>query len=271
MLLRTSLVAAISLACCAAAHATGDLLPAGTVVTVGGGVSVQPTYEGGKDYEALPFGIARIGSPMDDPFQTTRGFFNVDFATVSDVGLGIFRLGNLTVGPAIGYRFDRDEDDGDPLRGLGDVDGGLVVGGFARYNFRPFYVRASYLTQVTGDEDTGGVLRLQAGSHYRIAPNLWLRPFAAVEIGDDDYMQTYFGVTAAQSARSGLGRFDASAGAKSLHLGLDADLEIFPTWTLRAGAEYVELLGDAADSPVVEEESQFRARIGLAKSFTLGR
>ena len=258
------------------ASATGDglggLLPAGTTVSIGAQAIVQPKYEGGKDYEVIALPMIKFGgtSPLGS-------FFRVDARGLNDIGVGILNVGPFSAGPAIGYRFGRDEDDGARLRGLGDIDGGLLVGGFARYNFSQFgpgsiaYARVSYLTQVTGDDDAGGLFRLQLGADAQVTQQLVVKPFAAVEFGDDDYMSTYFGIDAAQSARSGLARFDAGAGAKSLHLGLTAEYEVFPTWTLLAGVEYVRLLGDAADSAITEEENQVIGRIGLSKTFQFGR
>lgn len=260
---------ALAMAAAAPASAGGadGILPAGTTIALGAQAVVQPKYEGGKDYEVIVVPTIKFG-PGSSPFGSR---IQVDFQSLQDVGIGVLNVRNFSAGPALGYRFDREEDDGRLLRGLGDVDGGLLVGGFVRYDFKPAYIRASYLTQVTGDENAGGVFRIQGGADYRLDPRLFVKTFAAVEFGDDDYMQTYFGVTAAQSARSGLRAFNAEAGAKSFHLGLTADYEVFPTWTLTAGVEYVRLLGDAADSPVVEEENQVIGRIGLSKSFTLGQ
>jgi outer membrane scaffolding protein for murein synthesis (MipA/OmpV family) len=248
------------------ASATGDLVPAGTTIAVGAQAIVQPTYEGSGEYELVAVPIVKFGGS-----ESALSFVKFDFRALNDVGIGVVNVGGLSFGPAVGYRFDREEDDGDRLRNLGDIDGGFLVGGFARYDLKPFYVRGSYLTQVSGEEDAGGIFRFQGGADFHVSPQLLLKTFAAVEWADDDYMQTYFGVTAAQSAASGLTRFDPSSGAKSFHLGATAEYEVFPTWTVHAGVEYVQLLGDAADSPITEDESQVVARLGLSKSFTIGR
>ena len=248
------------------ASATDGLVPAGTIVTVGAVAIAQPKYEGGKDYEVTGAPVIKFDGP--NPFGS---FLRVDARNINDVGLGLLNVGSFSAGPALGYRFDREEDDGRRLRGLGDVDGGLLVGGFARYDFKPAYVRASYLTQVTGEEDAGGILRLQVGADFKASPQLFLKSFAAIEFADDDYMQTYFGVTAAQSARSGLTRYTPESGVKSFHIGATAEYEFAPTWTAIAGIEYGRLVGDAADSPVVEREDWVVGRLGLSKSFTIGR
>ncbi len=250
----------------APAFATDGLIPAGTTVTVGAVAIAQPKYEGGKEYEVTGAPAFKFSGP--NPFGS---FLKVDTRNINDIGLGILNIGNFSAGPALGYRFDREEDDGRLLRGLGDVDGGVLVGGFARYDFKPAYVRASYLTQVTGEEDAGGILRLQVGADFQAVPQLFLKTFAAVEFADDDYMQTYFGVTAAQSASSGLVRYTPDSGAKSFHLGATAEYEFAPTWTAIAGIEYARLVGDAADSPVVEREDWVVGRLGITKAFTIGR
>ncbi len=265
-ILSGAIISGLAFAGSASATDLGGLIPAGTTVTLGAQAIIQPKYEGGKDYEVTAAPIIKFTGM--NPFAS---FLKVDARNINDIGLGLLNVGGFSAGPALGYRFDREEDDGRLLRGLGDVDGGLLVGGFARYDFKPAYVRVSYLTQVTGEEDAGGIFRIQGGADVMATPQLLLKGFAAVEFGDEDYMQTYFGVTAAQATRSGLARFTPEAGAKSFHLGLTAEYEFAPTLTLIAGAEYVGLLDDAADSPVVEEENYVIGRIGLSKRFTIGR
>ena len=96
-----------------------------------------------------------------------------------------------------------------------------------------------------------------------------LHTFAGLEAGDHTYMKTYFGVSDAQAARSGLTAYQAAGGAKSFNLGVGTDYEVIPTWTLTASAEYVHYLGNAARSPIIEEADQLKARLGVSKTFTM--
>ena len=76
-------------------------------------------------------------------------------------------------------------------------------------------------------------------------------------------------MTPGQSAASaaGLPVFDADAGIKDVVFGLSSDVPVTPDWTLKLGGRYTRLLGDAAESPVVEDEDQFSGSIGLTYRF----
>jgi outer membrane scaffolding protein for murein synthesis (MipA/OmpV family) len=88
-----------------------------------------------------------------------------------------------------------------------------------------------------------------------------------VELGttlvDDDYMESFFSVDAQQSADSGLKRYNADAGIKDVNLSVSAGYPLTDRWRIAGMIEYKRLLGDAADSPIVDDENQFTAGIGL--------
>ncbi|MEM6667002.1 MAG: MipA/OmpV family protein, partial [Pseudomonadota bacterium] len=87
---------------------------------------------------------------------------------------------------------------------------------------------------------------------------------------DDEYMDTYFGVSNAEAARSRFTAFDAGAGIKSAGVIADTRYQWNDNWAVTAEASWHRLVGDAADSPVVDlagEENQFTAGIGVAYRF----
>lgn len=226
----------------------------------GGIVIVKPKYEGAKDYEVT-------GAPIVAPGGRSGGDGLVQFRGVDDLRFRVLRHEGLEAGPLVGYRFGRDEDDAARLRGLGDVDGGLVVGGYAGYRLHGIMPFVSYHHQVTGD-DAGGLVRfgLDAQTHLR---GVKTTAVAGATWADSDYMRSFFGVTAAQSATSQalLAPYAADAGIKDVFLSLSADVPIAERWSLKLMGRYAHLLGDAADSPIVESESQWSGGIGLSYRF----
>jgi len=88
---------------------------------------------------------------------------------------------------------------------------------------------------------------------------------------DDDYMDAFFSVTPAQSLASLHAPYDASAGIKDVHVGLAADVPLGQDWSLKLLGQYTRLVGDAADSPVIETEDQFYGGVGLTYRFTFDR
>lgn len=230
-------------------------------IQVGGGIAVVPKYEGGKDYRV-------IGIPILAPAGLSDG--RVQFKGPDHLQLRVFDYYGFQIGPLVGVRFGRDEDDGARLRGLGDVDGGLVVGGYAAYKAGMFTTALSYHHQVSGD-DTGGVVKLSFEAEQKLSAGVKLTASVGATWADEDYMGSFFGVDALQSAQSGLTRFDADAGIKDVNIGLVADVTLAPQWSLKLFGKYARLVGDAADSPVIETPNQFYSGAAITYRFDLAR
>jgi outer membrane protein len=63
--------------------------------------------------------------------------------------------------------------------------------------------------------------------------------------------------------------FSPDAGIKDAHIEIGAEVLLSDRWLLRAGGRYARLLGDAADSPVIETENQFSGTLGLGYRFNI--
>ncbi|MCH9807385.1 MAG: MipA/OmpV family protein [Alphaproteobacteria bacterium] len=238
----------------------------GFSVGVGGVVGVKPKYEGSDEYEAF-------GAPIVLPKFGGMGLGGrVKVRGVDDVRFKVLDMGGFEVGPLAGYAFGREEDDGDLLLGLGDVDDGLILGAYAAYSNGPFLLDVSYHHIATGDDD-GYLIRFGGGLKSEIRRGFTATLRGGATFADDNYMDSYFGITAAQSARSvaGLAVYEADSGIKDVHVELGAVYDITDRWTLKASGKYAHLLGDAGDSPIVESEDQFSAMFGASYRFDLGR
>ena len=263
----------ISMICgIAAALSVGSAGPAladdgsGLKLQAGGFVGVAPEFEGSKDYRILgaPF-IAPAGDGIMDSGT-------IQIRSIDDIRLRVINFSGFEAGPLAGWRFDRNEDDSDRLLGLGDVDGGLVVGGYAAYHLGPLMPFVSYHREVSGDDDTGGVLRFGTEAKSILGPGFSVTAKAGASYADDDYMDAYFSVTPVQSASSaaGFSVFSAQSGIKDVYFGLSGDIPIAPDWSFKWSGTYARLLGDAADSPIVETENQFSGGVGLTYTFNSG-
>ena len=215
----------------------------------GGFVYVSPTFEGSRSYEAiaLPF-VLPAGLGTDGPVQI-KG--------VDDVRLRLLEAGGLEIGVLAGYRFGRDAGDVTHVAGLDDVDGGLVAGAFAAYRAGPLAVSVSYHRQVTGD-DTGGLVRFGVEHTSRLSPGFKLAAGVGANYATERYMTAFFGTPL----------YSPDAGFKDVYVGATATIDLSDRWSLLLIGRYAHLLGDAADSPIVETESQLYG--GLALSYKFG-
>ncbi|MBX2805160.1 MAG: MipA/OmpV family protein [Hyphomicrobiales bacterium] len=235
-------------------------------VTVGGIAIISPAYEGSEEYEVLPLPILFPDFGGEEP-----GFFS-DFEVggIDDVRYKLIKNGGFVAGPLAGYNFGRADDDGDLLEGLGDVDGGVVVGGFVGYRWHALMLDASYHHTIS--DEGGYLLRLGVETENAISNDLILSGRIGTTYADGDYMQNYFGVNAVQAASSvaDVGPFDADAGFKDVNVELGLKANLTQNWSMLTTIGYSRLLGDAADSPIIETEDQFSGLFGLTYKIDLG-
>ena len=214
---------------------------------------VAPDYEGSDDYD---FGIGPnlAGSWRDILFFKGKTF-----------GANLVREKNLKAGPILSWSGGRDEDDNDKLEGLGDVDGSIEAGGFVSYRKKPLRFKLEARQDVNSGHE-GALVELSVGTNLPLK-----KPRVNVSLGttwaSDDYMESFFGVSSQQSADSGLKEYKAEAGIKDISLSMTAGYSLTNRWRLGGKVEYKRLVGDAGDSPIVQDENQFLVGIGISYHF----
>jgi outer membrane scaffolding protein for murein synthesis (MipA/OmpV family) len=214
-----------------------------------------PDYEGSDHYEFSPV-------PMVDLTWRERIFLS------TREGLGAYAVSTeqFRVGAAVNYGFGRDDDDVGLGDGIGDVDGGVTGALIAKWMHGPFFVSSSLLHQLTGD-DTGFLMTISAGGIIPVSERFLIIGSASIQAADDTYMDAYFGLSGADAAASGLTAFDADAGFKSAGVTVGLGYDVFESWTVMTMAGYTRLLGDAADSPIIDTADQFTVGAGLTYRF----
>lgn len=222
-------------------------------VVVGAGASFQPKYEGSDEFEVSPI-----------PFVSAEFF---DRITIDPTGIEIkaYETGPIRFDVNVGYDSGRKEDDADALRGMGDIDFGATVGGKATYSFGPASFFLS-VDKIIGGSD-GLLARAGATITQPLSEHFILGAEAAATFADDNYMESYFGVNAKQSARSGYSQYKAGAGLKSVDLSASATYLINDNWVVRGEQSVGFLVGDAADSPIVKEKVQSKTMLMIGYRF----
>lgn len=230
-------------------------------VGLGAMAQIEPDYEGSDDYEfvALPFLMVN--------------YRDLVFLEGLTLGANAFTWqgprpeDKLQVGPLVRYEFGRD--DSDDLRGMGDVDDAVELGAFISYGSGPWSTGFTVFRDVSDSHD-GLTAELSAGHMLSLGPKLMLSSEISATWADDNYMETFFGVTAAQSARSGMRQYQAESGFNDVGISFDLNYDLTDNWGLTGQVGYKRLLGDAADSPLVEDRgsaNQFTAALYVSYEF----
>ncbi|MEM7123061.1 MAG: MipA/OmpV family protein [Pseudomonadota bacterium] len=229
-------------------------------VVLGAVTTYGPKYLGSDEQE---FGVF----PVVDIVWDDSIYLNMR----NGLGAYVYSDKTLRIGGGIGYAFGRDEDDLDGLDGFGDVDGGAALVGTLEYNFLGairipgLSVGSRLQYQFTGDE--GLLFETDIGYRFAVTDMFFVRPSAGIAVADGDYMQSQFGVSSSQSAGSGLPVYSPGAGVRSVGSTLGMSYLLTDNLSLRGAVIYQRLVGDAADSPLVQNENQVTGLLGLTYDF----
>ncbi|MEG5852286.1 MipA/OmpV family protein [Enterobacter mori] len=236
----------------------------GNVLTLGGGVDVAPRYSGSDK--------SRVGAAQVVDYAMANAFF---ISTTRGVGYGN-DIGNLDYSAAVSYRTGRKDKDvssdsissgSDYLRGMGDIKGSAIVVPGLGYKVTDWLHLQLQAEVPVSERDNGEAV------HFGISSPLYTSPNNAVTLaltsswGSDKYMQTYYGVSADQSAASGFARHDAGAGIYAYSLNLDWTHRLTSRWSVLAAAGVTQLTGDAADSPIVQRKTSPTGSLKVTYSF----
>lgn len=221
-------------------------------VTVGAGAIYMPEYEGSDKFDINPFPI--ISAEFGDRVS-------VD---ITGVTVDLYEANGFRAGVTGGFEPGRKEDDSDYLRGLGDIDAGGIIGGIVSYEVGPFEAYAKLDKTIGGSDGLTGTVGAKASYKYE-------RFIFSADISgtwaDDKHMGSYFGVTSAQSATSGLAQYDAKAGVKRVDVKGSITYMMTENWLVTGAAGAGFLMGDAKDSPIVKDDVQPFAMLGVAYRF----
>jgi outer membrane protein len=225
------------------------------VLELGLGAAWRPAYEGASAYQATPIGLFTIH------YLWLPGLGEVKNSARPRDG--------FSFGPSFRYVRARNAGDYAALTGLQNVDQAFELGGRFAYAFGMLRVHASLRHGIGGHHGLVG----EAGL------DLTFKPDAVIELGfgprisyaDAAYMQTYLGVTPAESLTSGLPAYEPGGGIKGAGVEFGSRYEFTPQWSLLGTVSYERLVGAAADSPIAQAGSlnQYTARIGLSYRFGL--
>ncbi len=248
------------------ANPANEMRPQQPTLLLGIGAAAAPVFEGSDDMQlsALPF--VALNDYYGFNFRPVQLSYNL-----LDVS-GKNGAWSLRAGPAVGLAAGRDQDDDGDLRGLGDVDTGVMAGGFVQAGIGRISLGIDAAQEVA-DGHGGAVVGLKVATRLRLNQRMSLMPAVTGTWASDDYMQSFFGVTATQAAASNYATYTADAGFKDVGAQAALRYSLDNAWSLNWSVAYSRLIGDAADSPIVTgpggTRDQITGRIGITRGFNL--
>lgn len=228
-------------------------------VRLGLAATIRPRYDGASDYYG-------IGGPSIDIRYRDLAFIS----TGEGIGFNAIHTSQIRAGIAITYDMGRREKkDHDHLRGMGNI--GIVPESkiFAEYVVSkdfPLVIRANIRRQLGGSDgwvgDLGAYMPMPGSSKkffWFLGPSM--------TFADSRYMQTWFGVSADQSARSGYPEHHPGAGIKSYGGGVSAIWLFDKHWFATADFGVAQLVGSAKSSPIVQRSTNLTGDISINYQF----
>jgi outer membrane protein len=254
------LLAAALAAAPAAAQETADGL---RTATVGAGIQTYPRYPGASAQRTGPLPLVDV----DRPGAPIR-------FKAPDQGLGFGLLGRgsrIDFGPAVQWEYSRRAGRDVPA-GIPDVGFTVEAGGFVQTMLgESVRVRAEGRQGIGGHK--GAVLDLSADALLRPRGGATLFSIGPrLRLSDGRYQRTWFGVTPAAAAATGLPSFTPRAGVHAAGLWSSVRQRLGGPWGVYGFAGYDRLIGDAGDSPLVRRygrRDQLSAGAALTYSFGL--
>lgn len=184
-------------------------------------------------------------------------------------GLGLDLNRSDTFRVSLGLRFDngRSESDSEALRGLGNIRS--TVRARLALQWRPdahWLYRAAWSVDAFG-RGGGNFGETSIAREQRVSPATTWTVGGGFSLAGDRYLQTYYGVNEAQSARTGYPVYTPGFGLRDASLFANMRSELNHRWVALGGISATRLLGPAADSPLTRKASNVAVNAGLAWNF----
>jgi outer membrane protein len=220
---------------------------------LGAGAYAIPVYPGSGAVEVKPV-------PVIDVTWWNRLFVQ------SSYGAGIYLWhkpssdGGISIDSDLLHRYEADDT---RLRGLGDVRKTARANVFITRRCAWMEATVKLSTDI-GGEGHGSIVDVELAKSHSITEQFSVQGGVGTTWTNAQYMRTFFGVDAQQSARSGLPMFAPDSGFSSARLFFSARYEIRPHWQVGGQAYVGRLSGDAADSPITQKRSYVGGGVFLA-------
>lgn len=239
--------------------------PCGFHWGVGLGAGYRPDYEGSDHFKPFPIGFVRLW--WDDGRRVElRGTESSGSAV--RISSNLIPNSDFELGPVLQYRLPRDDVQSGRVDSMDKIDGAVEAGVYAGFAPRPWHLGATYTYDVS-NEYGGHLVELATGWKDELTDLFDMGVTVASTWASGGYMGKYFGVSPGEAATTGFDAYDADQGFKDVGARLTFGVggKEWDGWKVFASASYFRLLGDAEDSPVVDDAgdaNQYFGGVGVA-------
>lgn len=235
----------------AVSSAASEIPDEGWRYSLGIGAFETPRYPGASASRFQPAPLVGIGYG--------RFFFGSVADTNVPFGLGAFlyRDEHFRLGVALSYDLvnPRKSSDDQRLSGLPDIDRTAHATVFASYNLRWLSIVGAVSQDIAGKHE-GLTASLDLMGKYSPTSALTLSVGPGITWGSAQYNQTFFGISAVDSVRSGLATYEPGSGIASVRVTAGASYTLNRHWSVGARVAASRLPGVVGNSPVVEKKNQ---------------
>lgn len=219
---------------------------------LGAGVGWVPEFQGADDYKWQPLPLIDV--------QYGRFFVKLG----DGIGINFFSVPAFTIGGSLKWMPGYDA--GDVPKGIKATDDAVGARLFVTSRFLGFATKISVTRAVT--ESERGLL-VNAGLAYPVSvtERLVIRPRLGVTWADQKYMNSYFGIDASEAAASGWKYYRPASGFKDVSFNVAIRYRITGHVAVFGSLGVTRLVGEAADSPLIEQQTQASVLVGLTYNF----
>ena len=225
--------------------------------SVGGALLYGPEYLGDDetDVAALPDFSAQWGDRFEA--SLSRG-----------VRYKAMNSQRFSAGPTLSLSMGRSSDELSDL-GFEDIDPSLEAGGFVELASFPFYLDAEVAQGLSGGHE-GLSSAMELGLLGRLGSNFFFRAGLSATYGDDQYVDSFFGIDSTESASSDLATYEGKAGLVSTGVTISAFIPQGERGVILGFLSRENLDSELADSPLIETHGdEEQTSLGLVYQFKL--
>ena len=188
-------------------------------------------------------------------------------STVNGAGYKLIHEESFTLGVSANYMPGRYEASEVRYRGMGDVGG--TVSAYGWFEWQPLREVLTVYGNVAQStrRSTGRLATMGATLALPLVKDVYAFVDGSANFADAAYLQSFYGVSAAQAANSGLARYAPSAGVLNSSLSLGLQFDFGGQYSLVASLGGVRLGNAALGSPLQPQRTTALVNLFLTRRF----